>query len=200
MNGYPRAHRIGLPALGRLAMRLSGWTFRGALPELPKYVIVVAPHTSNWDFPVGVAALFAIDLEAHWFGKESLFRGPMGSIMRLLGGRPVRRDTPDGVVAEMAAAVAAAPQFVIALAPEGTRRQVDHWRTGFYRIAEAADIPIVAVSFDWSRREIGIHPPVRATGNLHADVAALQALYEARMARHPGGFWTSSDPISPAAR
>ena len=181
-------------------MRLSGWTFRGALPELPKFVIVVAPHTSNWDFPVGVVALFALDLVVHWFGKESLFHGPMGIIMRLIGGRPVRRDTPDGVVAEMAVAVAAAPQFVIALAPEGTRRQVDHWRTGFYRIAEAADIPIVAVSFYWSRREIGIHPPVQATGNLHADVAALQALYEPGMARHPGKFWTRSDPIRPAVR
>ena len=191
MNGYPRANRIALPLLGRLAMRLTGWTFRGALPELPKYVIVVAPHTSNWDFPVGVAALFATDLEAHWFGKESLFRGPMGIGMRLLGGRPVRRDTPDGVVAEMAAAVAPAPRFVIALAPEGTRRQVDHWRTGFYRIAEAADIPIVPVSFDWSRREIGIHAPMRATGDLRHDVAALQALYEPRMARHPDAFWTS---------
>lgn len=192
MSGYPRAHRIALPSLGRLAMRLSGWTFHGALPELPKFIIVVAPHTSNWDFPVGVAALFAIDLQAHWFGKDSLFHGPMGTIMRLLGGRPVRRDPPEGVVAEMAAAVAAAPHFVIALAPEGTRRQVDHWRTGFYRIAEAADVPIVAVSFDWSRREIGIHPPMRATGNLQADVAALQALYEPRMARHPGGFWVSA--------
>ncbi|CAN5856949.1 lysophospholipid acyltransferase family protein [soil metagenome] len=191
---YPRAHRVLLPSLGRLAMRLTGWTFRGALPELPKYVIVVAPHTSNWDFPVGVAALFALDLDAHWFGKESLFRGPMGFVMRLLGGRPVRRDTPDGVVAEMAAAVAAAPQFVIALAPEGTRRQVDHWRTGFYRIAEAADIPIVAVSFDWRHREIGIHPPFRATGNLRDDVAALQALYEPSMARHPSAFW--SLPVS----
>ena len=189
---YPRAHRVLFPSLGRLTMRLTGWTFRGALPELPKYVIVVAPHTSNWDFPVGVAALFALDLDAHWFGKESLFRGPMGFALRLLGGRPVRRDTPDGVVAEIATAVAAAPRFVIALAPEGTRRQVDHWRTGFYRIAEAADIPIVAVSFDWRHREIGIHPPFRATGNLLDDVAALQALYEPGMARYPSAFWTLS--------
>lgn len=172
-------------------MRLAGWTVRGALPELPRFVIIVAPHTSNWDFPVGVAALFALDLKAHWFGKASLFHGPMGTLLRLIGGRPVRRDTPEGVVAEMAATVAAAPRFVIALAPEGTRRQVDHWRTGFYRIAEAADIPIVAVSFDWSCREIGIHPPVRATGNLTADVATLQALYAPHMARHPAAFWTT---------
>ena len=187
--GYPRAHRPLFPALGRVALRLSGWTIQGALPELPKYVIVVAPHTSNWDFHVGVAALFALDLQAQWFGKDSLFREPMGTILRMLGGRPVHRDTPEGVVAEMAAIVRAERQCILALAPEGTRKKVDHWRSGFYRIAQAAGVPVVAVWFDWSRREIGINAPMRMTGDLHADVAALQALYRPDMARNPAGFW-----------
>ena len=188
-RGYPRAHRPLLPALGRLALRVSGWTIRDRLPELPKYIIVVAPHTSNWDFFVGVAALFALDLEAHWFGKDSLFRGPVGTVLRMLGGRPVHRETPEGVVAEMAAIVRAEPEFILALAPEGTRKRVEPWRTGFYRIAEAANVPVVAVWFDWSRREIGIQPPLRVTGNLAADVGALQALYRPEMARDPQGFW-----------
>ena len=190
--GYPRAHRPLFPAIGRAALRLAGWKICGALPELPKYIIVVAPHTSNWDFPVGVAALFALDLNAHWFGKDSLFREPMGTMLRMLGGRPVHRETPEGVVAEMAATVRAEPQFILALAPEGTRKKVDHWRSGFYRIAEAADIPVVAVWFDWSRREIGINPPIRVTGNLTADVAALQALYHPEMARNRTGFWETT--------
>ena len=189
--GYPRAHRPLCPALGRAALRLAGWTITGALPELPKYVIIVAPHTSNWDFPVGVAALFALDLEAHWFGKDSLFRAPMGTILRLLGGRPVHRETAEGVVAEMAAIVRAEPQFILALAPEGTRKRVDHWRSGFYRIAEAAGVPVVPVWFDWSRREIGIGAPVRPSGHLAGDLAALQALYRPEMARNPKGFWGS---------
>ncbi|MEP7000894.1 MAG: lysophospholipid acyltransferase family protein [bacterium] len=187
--GYPRAHRPLLPALGRLALKLSRWRIIGALPELPKYVIVVAPHTSNWDFPIGVAALFALDLEAHWFGKDSLFRPPMGAVLRMLGGRPVHRETPEGVVAEMAAMIRDESQFVLALAPEGTRKRVDHWRSGFYRIAEAADVPIVAVSFDWSRREIGIIAPVRVSGDLTSDVAILQANYRPEMARNLKGFW-----------
>ncbi|MEO8624905.1 MAG: 1-acyl-sn-glycerol-3-phosphate acyltransferase [bacterium] len=187
--GYPRAHRPLLPALGRLALTLSRWTIIGALPELPKYIIVVAPHTSNWDFPVGVAALFALDLEAHWFGKDSLFREPMGTVLRMLGGRPVHRETPEGVVAEMAAMIRDDPKFVLALAPEGTRKKVEHWRSGFYRIAEAADVPVVAVSFDWSRREIGINAPVRVSGDLVSDVAALQAKYRPEMARNLNGFW-----------
>ena len=191
-SGYPRAHRVLFPSLGRAALRLAGWTIRGALPELPKYIIVVAPHTSNWDFPVGVAALFALDLQAHWFGKDSLFHEPMGTILRMLGGRPVHRETPEGVVAEMAAAIRAEPAFILALAPEGTRKRVAHWRSGFYRIAEAAGVPVVAVSFDWSTREIGIHQPRQLSGDLGADVDALQALYYPEMARNPSGFWMSS--------
>lgn len=190
--GYPRAHRPLFPTLGRAALRLAGWTIRGGLPELPKYVIIVAPHTSNWDFPVGVAALFALDLEAHWFGKDSLFRAPMGSMLRLLGGRPVHRETPEGVVAEMAAMLRAEPQFILALAPEGTRKRVDQWRSGFYRIAEAAGVPIVPVWFDWSRREIGIGAPVQPSGDLACDLSALQALYRPEMARNPKGFWDVS--------
>ena len=189
--GYPRAHRPLLPALGRAMMRVSGWTFRGELPDLPKFIIIVAPHTSNWDFPVGVAALFALDLRAHWFGKESLFRPPMGALLRMIDGRPVRRDVPEGVVAEMAAVVREEPEFVLAIAPEGTRASVDHWRTGFYRIAEATAVPIVPVSFDWSRHEIGICAPVYPSGDLEADVGGMQALFRPEMVRHPSGFWRS---------
>ena len=187
--GYPRAHRPLLPAIGRMMMRLSGWSFVGAMPEMPKFVIIVAPHTSNWDFPIGVWALFALDLKSYWFGKDSLFRPPMGAFMRMINGRPVRRDSSEGVVAQMAAAVRAEPQFVLTITPEGTRKSVDHWRTGFYRIAEAAGVPIVPVVFDWTHREIRITAPVYPSGNLEADVAMIQALFRPEMARHPEGFW-----------
>ena len=174
-------------------MRLTRWTFVGALPELPKFVIIVAPHTSNWDFLAGLWPLFALDLRAHWFGKDTLFRPPLGFLLRLINGRPVRRDSPDGVVAETAAVVRAEPQFVLAIAPEGTRKAVEHWRTGFYRIAEGAEVPIVPVMFDWGRREIRIAAPFYPTGNIDADVAAMQRLYRPEMARHPDGFWKSAE-------
>jgi 1-acyl-sn-glycerol-3-phosphate acyltransferase len=172
-----------------MALNAAGWRIAGALPDLPKFVIIVAPHTSNWDFPVGVAAMFSLDLVIHWFGKDSLFIPPIGWIFRKLGGRPVRREAPEGVVAEVAEMIRAEHQFLLALAPEGTRKRVAQWRTGFYRIAEAADIPIVPVWFDWSRREIGIGRPVRATGDIDADIASLVALYRPEMARNPAGFW-----------
>jgi 1-acyl-sn-glycerol-3-phosphate acyltransferase len=167
---------------------------RGELPPLPRFVIIVAPHTSNWDFPVGLAALFALDLDAHWFGKDSIFRGIFGTMLRALGGRPVRRETPEGVVAEVAATLRAEPEFILALAPEGTRKRVTHWRTGFYRIAEAANVPIVPVAFDFSRKEIIIHAPFPVTGDLASDIAKLQALYRPEMGRHPSGFWGPPAP------
>ena len=188
MTDLPRRHSSLLRALGRTALRLSRWRIVGALPALPKFVIIVAPHTSNWDFPIGVAAMFALDLEIHWFGKNTIFIPPVGWILRRLGGRPVRRDAPEGVVAEVAAIVRAEPRFLLALAPEGTRKRVNAWRTGFYRIAEIADVPIVPVWFDYSRREIGIGAPMRATGNLERDIALLQSHYRANMARHPKGY------------
>lgn len=169
-------------------LRIWHWRILGALPELPKFVIIVAPHTSNWDFPVGVFAMFALDLRIHWFGKDSLFRTPLGWLFRRLGGRPVRRDAPEGVVSEMADIVRAEPQFLLALAPEGTRKPVKQWRTGFYHIAHAAGVPIVPVWFDWSRHEIGIAEPFWATGDMPADLARLHALYRPEMARDPRGF------------
>jgi 1-acyl-sn-glycerol-3-phosphate acyltransferase len=192
--GYPTTDSPWLQAFGRAALRVAGWTIVGELPHLPKFVIIVAPHTSNWDFPVGLAAKFALDLDIHWLGKDTLFRGPVGPILRKLGGRPVHRETPEGLVAEVAATVNAEPRFLLALAPEGTRTRVSHWRTGFYHIAEATGMPIVPVWFDWSRKEIGIGQPVHASGNLEAEIAALQSLYRPEMAKNRGGFWRNELP------
>jgi 1-acyl-sn-glycerol-3-phosphate acyltransferase len=159
---------------------------------VPKFVAIVAPHTSNWDFPLGVLVMFALDLRVHWFGKESLFRSPLGSFFRLLGGRPVRRDAPEGVVEEMAATIGAEPRFILALAPEGTRKRVARWRTGFYHIAVRAGMPIVPVSFDWSRRVVTISAPMQPTGDLAADLVMLQNHYRREMARNPDAFWDAT--------
>jgi 1-acyl-sn-glycerol-3-phosphate acyltransferase len=162
------------------------------VPELPKFVAIVAPHTSNWDFVIGVLVMFALDLRVHWFGKDSLFRFPLAPLLRLLGGRPVHREMPEGVVDEMAAIIRSEPRFILALAPEGTRKRVDRWRTGFYRIAERAGMPIVPVSFDWSRRIVTISPPMHPTGALAADMRVLQNHYRREMARNPAGFWDAT--------
>jgi 1-acyl-sn-glycerol-3-phosphate acyltransferase len=190
-NDASSQHRIGNPArraLGRFVLRLGGWTIAGDVPPEPRFVAIVAPHTSNWDFFVGVAAMFALDLRVRWLGKHTLFWWPLGSLLRALGGWPVRRDSPQGVVAEVADAIRAQPRFILALAPEGTRRRVDEWRTGFYHIAERAGVPIVPVALDWGHRSIVVGEPVSPTGDAAREIAQLRAGYRADMARRPDAF------------
>jgi 1-acyl-sn-glycerol-3-phosphate acyltransferase len=172
----------------------------GALPLLPRYILIVAPHTSNWDFFVGLAAKFALGLRARWLGKHSLFRGPIGWLLRALGGIPVDRSRPDGVIEGVLAEMQDAPSFVLALAPEGTRKYIDHWKTGFYRIAVAARVPVVPVSFDWSTRIVGLtEPPFTVTGHASADIAHLRSLYRKEMARRPEYFADARDATPLAA-
>ena len=177
-----------LPAVGQAALWLSGWRITGTLPDVPRYVLIVAPHTSNYDFFVGLAAKFALGLKAKWLGKHSLFRGPIGWLLRALGGIPVDRARPDGTVEAVLGQLQASPTFVLALSPEGTRKHIAHWKTGFYRIALAARVPVAPVSFDWSTRTIGLLPPFQVTGNQAADVAHLRGLYRREMARRPEHF------------
>lgn len=185
--------RFGRPtrAAGALALGLAGWRFEGAPPDLPRMVVIVAPHTSNWDFPVGVAAMLALGLHARWLGKHTIFRGPFGRLLRRLGGIPVRRGERLGAVDDAVAAFDSHDRLLLALAPEGTRRPVATWKTGYYTIAEAAGVPIVPVWFDWSRHVIGFGAPVAATGGPEAMTARLCALYHPGMARRAEGFWGS---------
>jgi hypothetical protein len=178
-----------LRAVGRVALRILGWHVASGVPRVSKMVVVVAPHTSNWDFLIGVAAMFAWDIRVRWLGKHTLFRGPIGWFLRRLGGYPIRRDTPEGVVNDVAALIRNEPQIILALAPEGTRKRVPQWRSGFYRIAEAADVPIVPGRIDWGRREVSLGAAMQPTGDMNETVSLLQANYTADMARHPKNFW-----------
>ena len=183
-DDYPRRRSALLQRLGRLGLALVGWRVEGTMPAIPRFIVVVAPHTSNWDFPLGVLAMFALDLRAHWLGKHTLFRGPLGALMRALGGEPVDRSQPGDVVEQVAARIREADMYVLGLAPEGTRR-ARPWKTGFHRIAVAAGVPVVPAWIDYSRRTIGIGAPVTMTGELEHDLTRLGAHYEARMARYP---------------
>jgi 1-acyl-sn-glycerol-3-phosphate acyltransferase len=176
--------------IGRTVMRLAGWRVTGELPRVPRFVAIVAPHTSNWDFVIGVFVMFALDLRLVWLGKDSLFRTPLGPWLRAIGGRPVKRTASEGMVAEIAATLNAEPRFILALAPEGTRRPVEQWRTGYYRIAEATGVPILPVMFDWGRREIGLGLLLHPSGVMERDVAQLQRLYRSEMGRHPANYRT----------
>ncbi len=154
-----------------------GWRVDPNLPDLPKFVAIAAPHSSGWDFIVGIAFVFAIRLDAHYIGKAELFKGPLGPLMRWLGGLPVDRNHPEGFVEQTVALFTAHEKLVVALAPEGTRKPVTKWKTGFYRIAVGAGVPIVPGYFDNGRRAVGLGPPFHPTGDVETDMAALRAFY-----------------------
>ena len=153
-----------------MLMRASGWRFEGVLPDVPKVVIAVAPHTSNWDFVIGVMGLWALDIKISFLGKHTLFRGVFGSWMRSIGGIPVNRESTHGVVGDVVQAFRQAERMVLALAPEGTRQLDKGFRMGFLRIAHGAEAPILLTYFDFPRKVVGFGPLFVTTGDVEHDM------------------------------
>jgi len=154
-----------------------GWRVEGEMPNLAKFVVIVAPHTSNWDFPVGMGAKLALGIGATWVGKHTIFRWPFDGVLRAWGGIPVDRSATNDIVQQLVAEFARRPRMVFALAPEGTRKKVERWKTGFYHVARGAGVPIVPVAFDYEARAIRIMSAFEPTGAADADIAALQARF-----------------------
>lgn len=173
----PRTGSVMSRTLGRWVLSAIGWNVTGEIPNLPKLVLIAAPHTSNWDFVVAIAAKLALGLEVRFLGKNTLFVGPLGWVMRALGGRPVDRSSSNDVVKEMVAEFARAERLVVGLAPEGTRKRVARWRTGFYHIAHGAGVPIVPVALNFGVREVQILAPFHTTGDVEKDISALQGFF-----------------------
>lgn len=171
----PRRGSRALVALGRSMLRVMRWRVEGDFPDRPKLVLAVAPHTSNWDFLVGVAVMFALDLRVDFIGKHTLFVGPFGTVLRWMGGIPVDRSKAHGVVEQSVAAFAAAPQRVLAIAPQGTRRPVPRFKSGFLHIARGAGVPVVLVAFDWRSRCVRIGPTLAAGDDVEADRVRIEA-------------------------
>jgi len=174
--------------LGRLALRLLGWRMEVHLPDEPKVVIAAAPHTSNWDGVVAIATLLALGIRVNWFAKDSLFRWPFRGLLIALGGVPIRRDAPGGMVAETARIFASRERVYIGVAPEGTRSRAPEWKSGFYRIAMATRAPIVLAYMDYARREVGTGPLIRPSGDYAADLETMQAYFRKITPRHPERF------------
>ena len=168
-----------LRAFSRITLRLTGWTVEGQLPDkATKSVLIAAPHTSNWDLPYTLMLAFVLRLRVYWMGKHSLFKGPLGPVMRWLGGIPVNREQSSNLVASSAQAMRAAkgPMQLI-VPPEGTRGKTRHWKTGFYFIAQEAGVPIVLAFVDYGRKVGGLGPVFEPTGDLERDMADIKAFY-----------------------
>jgi 1-acyl-sn-glycerol-3-phosphate acyltransferase len=177
----------------KLCLRLLGWRLHGVIPQsMKKAVIIAAPHTSNWDLPYSLMAGFGLGLQAHWLGKAGLFEFPFKGVMRWLGGIGVDRSRPGQLVS---AAVdcfrqTEGPLFLM-IPPEGTRSKVREWKTGFYYIAQGAQVPIVLAYMDHTTKEAGIGPCLEVTGDIDVDMATLKAFYAPIRGLKPDQFDTS---------
>jgi 1-acyl-sn-glycerol-3-phosphate acyltransferase len=172
VNSVLRAISLGL-------LRLTGWRTEGSLaPGAAKCVLIAAPHTTNWDLPFTLMAAFALRLNVVWMGKASIFRAPFGPLMRWLGGIAVRREQANNLVAASAAALRAADSpLQLIVPPEGTRSRGQRWKTGFYYIAQGADLPIQLAYIDYSDKLVGLGPLFQPTGDIDADMAVIKAFY-----------------------
>lgn len=184
----PRWRNRPLYALGWCVLRAAGWRVQVRLPDAPRYMLILAPHTSNWDFVFGMAAVLLIQVRVNFIGKHTLFRGPQGWLFRALGGRPVDRSAPGGVVQQTIDTFRRHERMIIALAPEGTRARREHWKRGFYHIATGAQVPIAVAYLDYARREIGIGPIFMPTGDWATDMQPVFDFYRGITAKRPENF------------
>ena len=158
-------------------LRLAGWELIKKTPPVPKYMLIGAPHTTNWDFIIALLVMAALGAKPHWIGKDTLFRGIMGPIMRGLGGISVERGARKNFVGQIIDTYNENEHLVITLAPEGTRKYVDHWKSGFYYIAQGAQVPIAMGFVNFARKKCGIGGFFTPSGNLAEDMKILQEFY-----------------------
>lgn len=171
--------------LAKTILRLKSWKLEVQMPASPKFILIGAPHTSNWDFIYALLLGHAAGIKLHWVGKDSLFRFPFGGLMRRLGGIPVNRATRNNFVQQIIDTFNRVEQLVIAMAPEGTRGKVDHWKTGFYYIALGAKIPIAMGYIDYHRKVVGIGPTLYPSGDIHNDFIQFENFYRSVTGKHP---------------
>jgi 1-acyl-sn-glycerol-3-phosphate acyltransferase len=174
--------------LASLFLRSSGWEAEGDRPAAKKYVLIAAPHTSNWDLFYVLALAWLLRVKISWMGKHTLFRGPMGTVMRALGGIPVRRSRSGNMVEQMADSFAGAGSLVLIVPAEGTRSYVPHWKSGFYHIARRAQVPIVLGYLDYARKRGGFGPELIPTGNVREDMDEIRAFYADVTGKYPEKF------------
>jgi len=181
----PRRNYGPLRALGRWVLKRMGWSTEGELPDRARLVVALAPHSSNWDFVIGAALVFVLGLRVAFIGKHTLFKWPLGGFMRWLGGIPVDRSRPDGLADTMVAELSGRDQLWLAIAPEGTRTDGAQFKSGFYRIAQAASVPILPVYFNYQRKVMGFLPLIASDLNTDEGVARTRQLLERHGARKP---------------
>lgn len=172
-------------ALVKFFFDLSGWKIVGKMPSIPKWVGIVAPHTSNWDFVVAMAVKVILQAQGNYVGKHQIFRWPFGWLLRKTGGIPVIRTQKNHLVETLSREFALREKMIFASAPEGTRSYVPRFRTGFWAVAMAAKVPVVMIGLDFRKKEVQIQEPYELTGDINQDMQHIYAYFRTVTAKHP---------------
>ena len=173
----PRAGSRVFAWFGRQGLKMLGWEIHGGFPDQGKLLVVVAPHRSNWDWIVGVCALWALQLKFSYLIKDTVMIWPLSALIRNTGGIPIDRSSPDGVIEQVTEAFKRREKLYFAITPEGTRKEVKRWKSGFLRIAYAANLPVVPAYIDYPRKRISISEPFGLNGDLDEDLGIVQGFF-----------------------
>ena len=171
--------------LGRFIIKITGWKVAGEVPQSQSMLIIAAPHTSNWDLFYLLGAAYTFRLQIHWLVKNNLFIPVVGQVLSFLGGLPVDRSKSNSLVTTLADRIKASDGISLVVPPAGTRKYTDYWKSGFYRIAQEANIPIVCGYLDYTKKEAGLGLSFYLTGNLKEDMDRLREFYEPLNAKYP---------------
>ena len=174
--------------IAKLFLRATGWKPEGAPPAKRRFVLIAAPHTSNWDLFYLLALSEAFDLRISFMMKHTVFRGPFGPLFKSLGGIPIYRHKRGDLVKQMVEAFGERDEFVLVVPAEGTRIRVDYWKSGFYHIAREANVPIVLGYLDYARKRGGFGPAITTSGSIGDDMDVIRDFYSDKSARHPELF------------
>lgn len=174
--------------LAALVNTIFGWKAVGPSPKDRRYVMIAAPHTTNWDLLFLLSCAWSRGVPVSWMGKHQVFRFPVAGFFKALGGVPVRRDRRNDLVAQMAAIFAERDEFVLVIPPEATRTRTEFWKSGFYRIALAADVPIYFGYLDYPTKTAGFGTSLKPTGDVKADMDILRAFYSDKVGKAPDLF------------
>jgi 1-acyl-sn-glycerol-3-phosphate acyltransferase len=175
-------------SLAKFILRLFGWRSEGQPPDLPKYVMIAAPHTSNWDFPITVLFAMAYRIKPKMMMKHTMFRWPFGYLFRALGAVPIDRRSANNVVSQTIEQFKRHDKLIMLIPPEGTRSNVRFWKSGFYHIAHGAGVPISLAFMDFKRKVAGFGPLFTPSGDIQADMALIQQFYASIAGKNPAQF------------
>ncbi|MEJ6472726.1 1-acyl-sn-glycerol-3-phosphate acyltransferase [Pseudoalteromonas piscicida] len=183
----PRSKSAIGQKVGKTILKLMGWKIEGNFPNADKFIAAVAPHTSNWDFIIGIAVKLALDVEIRFLGKHTIFIPPFSWLLKKWGGIPVRRDTPHGMVAQVRDIFANSDKLILGLAPEGTRKYTPEWKKGFVYIAQSAQVPIVPMAIDYRTKTFVVMPAIEKTTNTDPEKLLNQVKlhFVKQMAKYP---------------